>query len=36
MTGVMTNILVIAILAAVIDQVILERIKHRLLRYQYL
>ncbi|HDY84992.1 hypothetical protein LCGC14_0982550 [marine sediment metagenome] len=36
MTGVMTNILVIAILAAVIDQVVLERIKHRLLRYQYL
>lgn len=36
MTGVMTNILVIAILAAVIDQVLLERIKHRLLRYQYL
>ncbi|MFW5823739.1 MAG: ABC transporter permease [Marinobacter sp.] len=36
MTGVMTNILVIAVLAAVIDQVILERTKHRLLRYQYL
>lgn len=36
MTGVMTNILVIAILAAVIDQVVLESIKHRLLRYQYL
>lgn len=36
MTGVMTNILVIAVLAAVIDQVILESIKHRLLRYQYL
>ncbi|WP_404363296.1 ABC transporter permease [Marinobacter sp.] len=35
MTGVMTNILVIAVLAAVIDQVILENIKHRLLRYQY-
>lgn len=35
MTGVMTNILVIAILAAVIDQVVLESIKHRLLRYQY-
>lgn len=35
MVGVMTNILVIAILAAVIDQVVLERIKHRLLRYQY-
>jgi len=36
MTGVMTNILVIAVLAAVIDQVLLERVKHRLLRYQYL
>ena len=36
MTGVMTNILVIAVLAAVIDQVLLENIKHRLLRYQYL
>jgi NitT/TauT family transport system permease protein len=36
MTGVMTNILVIAILAAVIDQVVLEGIKHRVLRYQYL
>ncbi|MEC9484002.1 MAG: ABC transporter permease [Halomonas sp.] len=36
MTGVMTNILVIAVLAAIIDQVILENIKHRLLRYQYL
>jgi NitT/TauT family transport system permease protein len=36
MVGVMTNILVIAILAAVIDQVVLERIKHRLLRYQYI
>ncbi|HBP31477.1 MAG: ABC transporter permease [Advenella sp.] len=35
MTGVMANILVIAILAALIDQLILERIKHRLLRYQY-
>ena len=36
MTGVMTNILVIAVLAAIIDQVVLESIKHRLLRYQYL
>lgn len=36
MTGVMTNILVIAVLAAIIDQVLLERVKHRLLRYQYL
>ena len=35
MTGVMTNILVIAVLAAVIDQFVLERLKHRLLRYQY-
>jgi len=32
---VMTNILTIAILAALIDQVILENLKHRLLRYQY-
>ena len=35
MTGVMANILVIAILAALIDQFILENLKHRLLRYQY-
>jgi NitT/TauT family transport system permease protein len=35
MTGVMTNILVIAILAAVIDQVVLEGFKRRVLRYQY-
>ncbi|MVW73099.1 MULTISPECIES: ABC transporter permease [unclassified Bordetella] len=35
MTGVMANILVIAILAALIDQLILENLKHRLLRYQY-
>lgn len=35
MTGVMTNILVIAILAPLIDQLILEKLKHRLLRYQY-
>lgn len=36
MTGVMTNILVIAILASIIDQVILEGVKRRALRYQYL
>ncbi|ARP95416.1 ABC transporter permease [Bordetella genomosp. 13] len=35
MTGVMANILVIAVLAALIDQFVLERLKHRLLRYQY-
>lgn len=35
MVGVMTNILAIAILAALMDQVVLENIKHRLLRYQY-
>ncbi|MNT79747.1 putative aliphatic sulfonates transport permease protein SsuC [compost metagenome] len=35
MTGVMTNILVIAVLAALIDQFVLENLKHRLLRYQY-
>jgi NitT/TauT family transport system permease protein len=35
MAGVMTNILVIAIMAALIDQVALERLKHRLLHYQY-
>jgi NitT/TauT family transport system permease protein len=35
MVGVMANILTIAILAALIDQVILENLKHRLLRYQY-
>ncbi len=35
MVGVMTNILTIAILAALIDQLILENLKHRLLRYQY-
>ena len=34
-TGVMTNILVIAVLAALIDQFVLENLKHRLLRYQY-
>lgn len=35
MTGVMANILVIAILAPLIDQLILEKLKQRLLRYQY-
>ena len=35
MTGVMANILVIAVLAALIDQFVLEKLKHRLLRYQY-
>ena len=35
MAGVMSNILVIAILAALIDQLVLERLKHYLLRYQY-
>lgn len=35
MVGVMTNILAIAILAALIDQFILENLKHRVLRYQY-
>jgi NitT/TauT family transport system permease protein len=35
MVGVMTNILAIAILAPLIDQLILEKMKHRLLRYQY-
>jgi NitT/TauT family transport system permease protein len=35
MVGVMTNILAIAILAPVIDQLLLERLKHRVLRYQY-
>jgi NitT/TauT family transport system permease protein len=35
MVGVMTNILAIAILAPLIDQFILENMKHRLLRYQY-
>lgn len=36
MTGVMTNILVIAIFATLIDQVLLEGVKRRALRYQYL
>jgi NitT/TauT family transport system permease protein len=35
MVGVMTNILAIAILAPLIDQFLLERLKHRVLRYQY-
>lgn len=35
MAGVMANIVVIAVLAALIDQLVLERLKHRLLRYQY-
>ena len=33
--GVMTSILAIAILAPLIDQVLLENLKHRVLRYQY-
>ena len=35
MMGVMANILTIAILATLIDQVILENLKRRVLRYQY-
>jgi NitT/TauT family transport system permease protein len=35
MVGVMANILTIAVLAVLIDQLILENLKHRLLRYQY-
>lgn len=35
MVGVMANILTIAILATLIDQVILENLKRHLLRYQY-
>lgn len=35
MIGVMANILTIAILATLIDQVMLENLKRRLLRYQY-
>ena len=35
MVGVMANILTIAILATLIDQVILENLKRRVLRYQY-
>lgn len=35
MVGVMMNILAIAILAPLIDQLVLENLKHRVLRYQY-
>lgn len=35
MLGVMSNILTIAILATLIDQVLLENLKRRVLRYQY-
>ena len=35
MVGVMTNILAIAILAPLIDLLLLEKLKHRVLRYQY-
>jgi NitT/TauT family transport system permease protein len=35
MVGVMANILTIAVLATLIDQVILENLKRRVLRYQY-
>lgn len=35
MTGVMMNILAIAILAPLIDQVLLENLRHRVLKYQY-
>jgi NitT/TauT family transport system permease protein len=35
MVGVMTNILAIAILAPLIDQLLLENLRHRVLRYQY-
>lgn len=35
MIGVMMNILAIGILAPIIDQLILENLKHRVLRYQY-
>lgn len=35
MVGVMTSILAIAILAPLIDQLLLENLKHRVLRYQY-
>jgi len=35
MVGVMTSILAIAILAPLIDQLLLERLRHRVLRYQY-
>lgn len=35
MVGVMTSILAIAILAPLIDLLVLEKLKHRVLRYQY-
>lgn len=35
MVGVMTSILAIAILAPLIDQLLLEKLRHRVLRYQY-
>lgn len=35
MAGVMMNILAIAILAPLIDQLLLENLRHRVLRYQY-
>lgn len=35
MIGVMSNILAIAILAPLLDRLLLEKLKHRLLRYQY-
>lgn len=35
MVGVMMNILAIAILAPLIDQLLLENLRHRVLRYQY-
>ncbi len=35
MIGVMTSILAIAILAPLIDQLVLENFKRRVLRYQY-
>jgi NitT/TauT family transport system permease protein len=35
MVGVMANILAIAILAPLIDQLLLENLRHRVLRYQY-
>lgn len=35
MVGVMASILTIAILAPLIDQLLLERLRHRVLRYQY-
>ena len=35
MLGVMANILAIAILAPLIDQLVLESLRRRVLRYQY-